>query len=88
MAVALDVEELLIMLSLSCPEEEEEKKGGGEEYASQFLVRYEFQKVYTFWALFDINLDRNLEFNRYNKLLKCELMLQPAYFASKLIARG
>jgi len=48
MAVALDVEELLIMLSLSCPEEEEEKKGGGEEYASQFLVRYEFQKVYTF----------------------------------------
>lgn len=44
MAVALDVEELLILLSLSCPEEEEEKKGG-EEYASQFLVRYEFQKV-------------------------------------------
>jgi hypothetical protein len=42
------VEELLIMLSLSCPEEEEEKKGGGEEYASQFLVRYEFQKVCTF----------------------------------------
>lgn len=37
MAVALDVEELLILLSLSCPEEEEEEK---KEEEKNMLVNF------------------------------------------------